>query len=485
MKWAEEGELLLRPRSYAGHGDLRGQFLVYAATNKTELNEQVCLDAEGLDLLYNASDRSEQSSFMDAAVIRRGPLVLTVSTSGTSPSAAKAIKGQLDQQFTGIWEEALTFVGEWRERVQGEIIDSKERQALFKQSFAPHQMQLLQAGQLEVWKEELTRSYTQYIEQEAFKVRKIIVGSRQSALALTQTGQVIDQLKLLSAANGIDCEFEIKKIVTKGDQILDVTLSKVGGKGLFVKEIEQALLDGDIDMAVHSMKDMPWELPEGLTNGAVPKRVDARDCIISRNQLTLKDLPHGAKVGTSSLRRASQLKQYRPDLQLEPIRGNIDSRIKKLETEGFDAIILAAAGLYRMGWQDRITEYLPVELCLPAVGQGSLGIECRENDPFMLQLLGLLNDADSELTVAAERTFLRLLNGGCQIPIGAYATWKQDVNDAGAAPLMELTGFVGSTDGTEWIKETYTGTDPVLLGEEVARRCIAKGADRILAEVRG
>ncbi|MFD2612552.1 hydroxymethylbilane synthase [Paenibacillus gansuensis] len=312
-------------------------------------------------------------------------------------------------------------------------------------------------------------------------MRTIVVGTRQSALALTQTGQVIRQLEELSAAKGLQVRFEIKKIVTKGDRILDVTLSKVGGKGLFVKEIEQALLDGDIDMAVHSMKDMPWELPDGLMNGAIPKRVDPRDCLITKGGIKLAELPQGARVGTSSLRRASQLKLYRPDLQIEPIRGNIDSRIKKLETEGFDAIVLAAAGLHRMGWEDRISDYLPVTVCLPAVGQGSLGIECRADDLPMLEVLSLLNDPMTELTVKAERAFLGELNGGCQIPIGAYAV----LTETDEGPVVELTGFVGSPEGTEHIKVTLRGTDPVALGLEVAASCVSKGADRILSQVRG
>ncbi|APB74676.1 MULTISPECIES: hydroxymethylbilane synthase [Paenibacillus] len=308
-------------------------------------------------------------------------------------------------------------------------------------------------------------------------MRTIVVGSRQSALALTQTGHVIEDLNALCAEHGMDLQFVVKKILTKGDRILDVTLSKVGGKGLFVKEIEQAMLAGEIDMAVHSMKDMPSELPEGLVNGAVPRREDPRDCLITLGAKSLEDLPQGAKVGTSSLRRASQIKSMRPDLQLEPVRGNIDSRLKKLETEGFDAIILAAAGLHRMGWKERITSYIPEEDCLPAVGQGALGIECRASDEELLALLHLYNDRDTSATVAAERTFLGVLNGGCQVPIGAHAVW--------AGQEISLTGMVGSPDGEFILKETLQGNDPQKLGEAVAASLIAKGAEQILAQVRG
>ncbi|CAM3083434.1 hydroxymethylbilane synthase [Paenibacillus sediminis] len=318
-------------------------------------------------------------------------------------------------------------------------------------------------------------------------MRTIVVGTRQSALALTQTGQVIEALTKICSAHNLPFQFEIKKIVTKGDQILDVTLSKVGGKGLFVKEIEQAMLNGEIDIAVHSMKDMPSELPEGLVNGSVPRRVDPRDALISKEGLSLENLPRGAKVGTSSLRRASQLKAYRPDLQLESIRGNIDSRLRKLETEGFDAIILAAAGLYRMGWEDKISSYVPVDVCLPAVGQGALGIECRADDQEVLHLLSLYNDQETELTVRAERRFLAVLNGGCQVPIGAYATLAQNEGSHSNQDqkVIQLTGMVGLPDGTVLLKEIASGTDPEQLGEEVAHKLIAQGADRILSEVRG
>ncbi|MBO9609737.1 MAG: hydroxymethylbilane synthase [Paenibacillaceae bacterium] len=311
-------------------------------------------------------------------------------------------------------------------------------------------------------------------------MKTIVVGTRQSALALTQTNQTIDRLREIAEEQGIACRFELKKIVTKGDQIVDVTLSKVGGKGLFVKEIEEALLSGDIDMAVHSMKDMPAELPPGLVIGAVPKREDPRDCLIMTRYRTLAELPQGAKVGTSSLRRSCQLKALRPDLAIESIRGNIDTRLRKLETEGFDAILLAAAGLHRIGWSDRITVYLPPADCLPAVGQGALGIECRENDPFVRDLLERFNDAETALCVAAERSFLRRLNGGCQVPIGAFAQLEEK-----SPARLVLDGMVGEPNGGELLRDRINGDDPVRLGEQLAERLIARGADRILAEVRG
>lgn len=311
-------------------------------------------------------------------------------------------------------------------------------------------------------------------------MRKIIVGTRESQLAQTQTGQVIECLRQLSVQHGIACEFETKTILTKGDQILDVTLSKVGGKGLFVKEIEQALLEHEIDIAIHSMKDMPFELPEGLMIGAIPSREDMRDALISRNGLKLEELPMGALVGTSSLRREAQLRALRPDLQIKPLRGNIDTRLRKLEAEGFDAIILAAAGLIRMGWEDRITQYLPADQFVPAVGQGALSIECREDDLFLLELLALIQDEDTALAVRAERAFLGAIEGSCQIPIGAYAKWSR----ADGSKQLTLTGIVGNPDGKQIIRAARSGMNPEQLGKEIAVEVLSLGAEQILQQLR-
>jgi len=269
--------------------------------------------------------------------------------------------------------------------------------------------------------------------------------------------------------------------VTKGDVILDVTLSKVGGKGLFVKEIEQSLLDRRTDLAVHSMKDVPSELQDGLVIGAVPKRVDPRDVLISREGRTLDELPPGALVGTSSLRRAAQLRAYRPDLRIESVRGNIDTRLRKLQEGNFDAIVLAAAGLERVDWQGAVSQYLPVEISLPAVGQGALAIECRADDEELLALLARLDDPQTRLAVSAERAFLRRLQGGCQVPLGAYATLAGTAADG--RPLIRLTGFVGSPDGRRLYKDSQTGSDPEALGRAVAERLLADGAGEVLAEV--
>lgn len=306
------------------------------------------------------------------------------------------------------------------------------------------------------------------------------VGTRRSMLALTQTNWVIDQLKQLDP----QALFETHEIITKGDKILDVTLSKVGGKGLFVKEIEQSLLDGETDLAVHSLKDMPSELPDGLTIGAVPKRVDPRDVLLSKDGKTLDQLPQGALIGTSSLRRSAQLLAHRPDLQIESIRGNIDTRIRKLNEGNFDAIILAAAGLERVNWEGTISQFIPVEISVPAVGQGALAIECRSDDEEMLALLAKFDHKATRLAVTAERAFLHKLQGGCQVPIGAYATVNEAAMDEDHAPEVTLTGIVASPDGSQVFKHTQTGTNPSTLGRAVAEHLLAKGAGDVLAKVR-
>lgn len=305
-------------------------------------------------------------------------------------------------------------------------------------------------------------------------MRKIIVGSRRSKLAMTQTKWVIEQLKKIAP----QYEFEIKEIVTKGDKILNVTLSKVGGKGLFVKEIEQAMLDKEIDMAVHSMKDMPAVLPDGLVIGGIPEREDHRDALISKNHVKFQDLKPGAIIGTSSLRRSAQILAKRPDLEIKWIRGNIDTRLEKLKNEDYDAIILAAAGLSRMGWTaDVVTEFLEPEICLPAVGQGALAIECRGNDHELLSLLEKFTCQKASRAVHAERAFLNKMEGGCQVPIAGYAYVNEE-------DTIVMTGLVASPDGKTIFKTQKLGTDPIQIGEETAEHLIAHGAKVLIEQVK-
>lgn len=304
---------------------------------------------------------------------------------------------------------------------------------------------------------------------------KIIIGSRGSALALWQANWVKSQLEELHPG----LEVEIKIIKTSGDRIQDVPLAGIGGKGLFVKEIEEAMLRREVDVAVHSMKDVPVRLPHGLGISAVAERENPFDALISRNGVKLDDLPKNAKIGTGSSRRSSQLLKYRSDLQIVPLRGNIDTRIKKLDSEGLDAIILAAAGLRRMGWEDRITEVISPKIILPAMGQGTLGMETRKNDHETLAALVDLDHERTHLALDAERAFVDELEGGCQVPIGAYAT----LNDEGDE--LSVKGVVSSLDGKTVYQLDKQGSpmDAKNLGRELGKDILKMGADKILKEI--
>jgi len=310
--------------------------------------------------------------------------------------------------------------------------------------------------------------------------RKIVIGTRGSKLALWQAEWVKAELQRLHP--GI--EVGLNKIKTTGDKILDVPLAKVGGKGLFVKEIEEALLRGEADIAVHSMKDVPTEFPEGLHLAVICKREDPRDALIAqitdhKSQITnFGGLPEGAVIGTSSLRRSCQLLHIRADLKIAQLRGNLGTRIKKLDEGQFDAIILAAAGVKRLGWADRITEILSPETCLPAIGQGAIGIECRI-DSEIYDLIAPLNDAETSICVRAERSFLGKLEGGCQVPIAAYARIESHI--------LSMEGLVGNLAGNIIIKERIEGlpTDAESLGLALAERLLSRGAKQILDEVYG
>jgi hydroxymethylbilane synthase len=300
----------------------------------------------------------------------------------------------------------------------------------------------------------------------------VTVGSRGSDLALWQTRWVINRLQQACP----DIEFRIQRITTRGDAVRDQALSQVGGKGLFVKEIENALLAGEIDLAVHSLKDMPTDLPEGLAIGAVTAREDPRDVLVSRLGLGLAELPAGARVGTGSLRRAAQLRACRPDLQIADLRGNVDTRLRKAMTEEYDAVVLAAAGLLRLGYSGRITEYLSPKVMLPAAGQGALCVEIRTDDEATRTLISIVHDPLTDSTVTAERAFLARMGGGCRVPIAAYGI----VNDH----ELWLRGMVASPDGSQLLRHELRGswTEPVPLAQALAEEMLAQGADEIWQE---
>jgi len=298
----------------------------------------------------------------------------------------------------------------------------------------------------------------------------IRIGTRGSKLALRQSEWIKKQLEMHHAGIHVD----LVKIKTTGDKILDTPLSKIGGKGLFVKEIEEALLENRVDVAVHSMKDVPAQLPDDLMLSTFPPREDPSDALVSGDQQSLDQLPKGAKVGTSSLRRGAQLLHFRPDLKLVPLRGNVDTRLNKLKSENLQAIILATAGLNRLGLSNVITQTIPFHQLLPAVGQGALGLEVRRGDQETIDLLDFLNHEDTQTAVAAERAFLKTLEGGCQVPIAGFARVNGDT--------LSFEGLVAELDGSKIYKETVTSRrdKAEAIGIEAAQTLLASGAGDVL-----
>ena len=296
---------------------------------------------------------------------------------------------------------------------------------------------------------------------------RLTFATRPSALARWQTQWVARALE--SAHPGLTCHEEI--ITTRGDKVLDKPLPEIGGKGLFTQELEAALLSGRVDAAVHSLKDLPTEMPAGLTVGAVPPRAEVRDALVSARGYTLETLPQGAVVGTSSLRRAAQLLAARPDLQIRPLRGNVDTRVRKALEGQYDAVVLAGAGLVRLGLTEHISQWLPLEVMLPAPGQGALAVQCRADDEATLALLAALDDFATRAAVEAERAFLSALGGGCAVPVAAYAELFPDGK-------MRLCGFVGSPTGQGFWRGEAVDAEPHALGQALAERAVGEGARR-------
>ncbi len=301
----------------------------------------------------------------------------------------------------------------------------------------------------------------------------LIIGTRQSLLALWQSNHIASLLRKQYP----NCQVTLKKIVTKGDRILDVPLAQIGGKGLFTKEIETELLDGTVDLAVHSLKDMPTVLPEGLCLTAITTRANVGDAFVSNKYASFSELPQGAVLGTSSLRRKAQLLAVRPDLKIVDLRGNVDTRLRKLDEGQMDAIILAAAGLERLGHADRIREIIPTTVCLPAVGQGALAIECRSDNKEVRDMLAFLNDLPTKQATDAERAFLGLIEGGCQVPIGVHAEVEND--------NVKIEAVIASLDGSKVLRNNITGpaVNAADLGRKLGQQMLAEGGEQILADI--
>ena len=301
----------------------------------------------------------------------------------------------------------------------------------------------------------------------------ITIGTRASKLALWQAEYIAAEIEKHHG-----CRVELRKMTTKGDCILDAPLAKIGGKGLFTKELEQAMLAGEIDLAVHSLKDMPTEVPEGLVIGAITQRLDAGDAFVSVHYRSMEDLPQGAKVGTSSLRRRAQLLAVRPDLTILDLRGNVNTRLAKLDAGEFDAIVLAAAGLKRLGLGERIRTILPRAMILPAVGQGALAIECRADDGRIQEMIDFLRDTEMTAAATAERAFLRRVEGGCQIPVGVYA-------EVGEGNVLHVEAMIASIDGMRVCRSRSMGTpaEAEKIGIALAEELLDVGGREILKEI--
>lgn len=306
----------------------------------------------------------------------------------------------------------------------------------------------------------------------------IVIGTRSSKLALWQADYVAGCLQKKYP----ELKVEKKLMTTKGDKILDAPLAKIGGKGLFTKELEQDMLEGGIDLAVHSLKDMPTEVPKGLVISAITRRFDAGDAVVSPKYGTFANLPKGAKVGTSSLRRKAQLLHARPDLHICDLRGNVNTRLKKLEEEHFDAIILAVAGLKRLGFADRITEVLPKSMVLPAVGQGALAIETRQDDDKIRGLIDFLNDEETVACAKAERAFLARVEGGCQVPVGVYAVPTEETEGKSG---LRVEAVIASLDGQRLYRDAIEGSaaEAEKMGTELADQLLNMGGLAILHEI--
>ena len=306
---------------------------------------------------------------------------------------------------------------------------------------------------------------------------ELVIGTRGSMLAMRQAESIQANLRKLHPGLAVS----LKQIKTTGDKILDTPLATIGGKGLFVKEIEESLAQETIDLAVHSMKDVPTRLPQGMAILAVPAREDPRDVLISREGVSMNRLPQAACIGTSSLRRQSQILHFRPDLRVTMLRGNLETRLRKLDEGAYEGIVLAAAGLRRLGLESRISEHLSPEICLPAIGQGALALEGRQDDPWVRELVGPLDDRSTHLAVNAERAFLERLEGGCQVPIAAHGT----LDDPDDPKRLALAGLIASLDGARIIRGSIEGPieEAFRLGSDLAERLLAEGGREILEAI--
>lgn len=441
-------------RGYAA-GDLAGAVLVFAATDDERTNATIVADARAAGILVNDASDAERGDFATPAVHRAGPLTVTVDSSGLSPSFTKRIRDELAVQFDARYARAAATLGALRERVQ--TVVPPEMRAPVMRHFSERDVDDLAAMPRGAVEHEVERAVDTLAGVQPSEARPLVCATRASALAMTQTRAIMARL----ATAGIPST--VLEVTTRGDAVQDRSIAAIGTDNVFVKELELALRERRADYAVHSCKDLPSTLADDMTLAAITAREDARDAYCSERFPSLEDLPPGARVGTSSPRRRAQLRALRADLRYDDIRGNVDTRLRKLREGQYDAIVLACAGMQRLGVRATYTVPLAVDRVTPAVAQGALGIETRADDPLAARLADLLGDPAATIAVRAERAFLRTLRGGCQAPVGAHATWSEG--------RFALIGAIAAPDGDRVLRGSRTATlaiDDVAAGEELA-----------------
>jgi len=468
-QWAAGGRVRWIERAFAA-GDAAGAMLVFAATDDADVNAAVLADAHAHGALVNDAGDAALGDFATPAVHRAGPLTVTVDSSGLSPSFTKRVRDELALQFDARYARAAATLGALRERIAAVV--PLEGRAAIMAHFAERDIDDLAGmppGELE---HEVERAADTVASVLPANPSMLICASRASALAMVQARSMTAKLATAGVAS------TILNVTTTGDVVQDRSIADIGTDNVFVKEIERTLRDGNADYAVHSCKDLPSTLPDDMTLAAITKREDARDVFCSEMFATFNGLPGGSRVGTSSPRRRAQLHALRPDLVYLDIRGNVDTRLRKLRDGAFDAIVLASAGLKRLGARATYTVPFDPREVTPAVGQGALAIEMRAGDPNISRIAKVLTDHTTNLCVRAERAFLRTLRGGCQAPVGAYATY--------ARGEFEMLGVIAATDGSHIVRgERFAVVDSIesaeAIGIELATDLLARGGAAILA----
>lgn len=467
-QWAAGGRIRWIERDFAPD-DAADCMLVFAATNNADVNAAVLADAHRHGALANDAGDATRGDFSTPAVHRAGPLTVTVDSSGLSPSFTKRVRDELALQFDARYARAAATLGALRERIAAVV--PLDQRAEIMAHFAERDIDDLAGmppGELE---HEVERAADTVASVLPANPSMLVCASRASALAMVQARAMTAKLAIAGIAS------TVLNVTTTGDLVQDRSIAAIGTDNVFVKEIERTLRDGSADYAVHSCKDLPSTLPDDMTIAAITKREDARDVFCSEMYATFNGLPGGSKVGTSSPRRRAQLHALRPDLVYVDIRGNVDTRLRKLRGGAFDAIVLAAAGLKRLGVRATYTVPFDPREVTPAAGQGALAIEMRENDANTSRIAGLLTDHTSNLCVRAERAFLRTLRGGCQAPVGAYATY--------AHGEFEMLGVIAATDGSHIVRgERFALVDSIdaaeAVGVELATDLLLRGGADIL-----